>query len=62
LKLLWGFAIVPTTYAVYIVVDKENGILRFVKEFDTKGHAVKWIAKSGEKGITYCIQTHSQGK
>ena len=58
MKLLWGFTIVPTKYAVYIVVDKENGVLKFVKEFNTKGHAVNWIGKSGEKDITYCVQTH----
>jgi hypothetical protein len=58
MKLLWGFYTVPTIYAIYIVVDKENGVLKFVKEFKTKGHAVNWIAKSGEKEITYCVQTH----
>jgi len=58
MKLLWGFSIVPTNYAIYIVVDKENGVLKFVKEFKTKGHAANWIAKSGQKDITYCMQTH----
>lgn len=58
MKLLWGFDIVPTYYAIYIVVDKENGVLKFVKEFNTKGHAVNWIAKFGDKDVTYCVQTH----
>lgn len=57
MDLLWGFTIAPNSYAIYIVVDKEAGVLKFVKEFNTKGRAVSWIATSGEKGITYCIQT-----
>ena len=60
MKLLWGFAIVPTIYEVYIVVDKESGALKFVKEFNTRGHAVNWISKSGDKDITYCVQEHLQ--
>ena len=58
MKLLWGLFNVPTHYAIYIVVDKENSVLKFVKEFDTKGHAVKWVATSGDKDLTYCLQTH----
>lgn len=58
MKLLWGFSIVPTNYAIYIVVDKESGVLKFVKEFKTKGHAMNWIAKLGQKDLTYCVQTH----
>lgn len=58
MKLIWGFITVSTYYAVYIVLDKEHGVLKFVSEFNTHGHAVKWISNSGEKNVTYCIQTH----
>ncbi len=60
MKLLWGFEIVPTYYAVYIVIDKQNGVLRFVKEFKTRGRAVSWINNYGDKGSLYCVQTHMQ--
>ena len=50
------FTIVPTYYVVYLVVDPETASLRRVKECNTKGEAVKWINKSGEKGINYCIK------
>lgn len=62
MNLLWGFIIVPASYAVYIVTNKETGILKFVKEFKTKGHAFNWIAKSGEQGVTYCVQMHLRRK
>lgn len=62
MKLLWGIATVPTKYAVYTVVDKQNGVLRFVKEFKTRGHAVSWINNYGDKGTLYCIQMHLQRK
>lgn len=56
------FIHVPTYYAVYIVVDKETGILRFVRACKTKGEAVEWIYKSGDKEIIYCIQEHLKRK
>ena len=62
MKLLWGFSIVPTNYAVYSVMNKQNGVLRFVKEFKTKGQAVSWINNYGDKGTLYCIQMHLQRK
>lgn len=62
MNLLWGFIIVPANYAVYIVTNKEAGILKFVKEYKTKGHALNWIAKSGEKGATYGVQMHLRRK
>lgn len=62
MKPIWGFYTVPTTFAVYVVENKENGVLKLVKEFNTKGHAIQWISKSGEKDVTYCIQTHLKKK
>jgi hypothetical protein len=50
------FIIVPTYYVIYMVLDPEIPSFKRVKECKTKGEAVKWIHKSGEKGINYCIK------
>ena len=52
------FIIVPTFYNVYKVSNLDSAALQFVKEFKTKGEAVKWIHNSGEKGINYCIKEY----
>jgi len=62
MNLLLGFITVPANYAVYIITNKETGTLKFVKEYKTKGHALNWIAKSGEQGVTYCVQMHLRRK
>jgi hypothetical protein len=50
------FIIVPTYYVIYIVIDPEIASLKRIKECKTKGEAVKWIHKSGEKGANYIIK------
>jgi hypothetical protein len=50
------FTVVPTYYVIYVVVDSEVASLSRIKECKTKGEAVKWIHKSGEKGTNYCIK------
>ncbi len=50
------FFIVPTHFIVYKIADLTNPSREFVREFKTKGGALKWIYKSGEKGINYFVQ------
>ena len=51
-----AFIAVPTFYVVYKVINEETCTLIHVIEFKTKGAAVEWIYKSGEKGVNYCIK------
>jgi len=50
------FIVVPTSYIVYKVINEEIYTLIRVIECKTKGAAVEWIHKSGEKGVNYCIK------
>jgi len=50
--------VVPTYYVVYKVLDERNGELAFVKEYKTKGDALKWINKDGERGINYLVREY----
>jgi hypothetical protein len=56
------FIPVPTDFVVYIVLDKEAGTLKLVKECKTKGEVVEWIYESGDKDIIYCIKEHLRKK
>ena len=59
MSLIKSFAVgVPTYFVVYMVENMETGSLQFVKEFKTKGAAVTWIDKSGEKGVNYVINAY----
>lgn len=52
------FTTVPTYYVIYKVDNIETASLKFVKNCKTKGEAVKWIHKSGEKDVNYCIKEY----
>ena len=62
MNFILGFHTVHTSFALYMVVDKEGGVLKYVKEFNTKGHALQWVSKSGEKGSDYRVQQHFRKK
>ena len=51
-----AFIVVPTSYIVYKVTNEETCTLTRIIECKTKGAAVEWIHKSGEKGVNYCIK------
>ena len=51
-----AFIVIPTFYVVYKVIDEETYNLMRVIECKTKGAAVDWISKSGEKDVKYCIK------
>ena len=57
-----AFIHLPTTFAIYVVLDKESGVVKLVKECKTRGEALEWIYKSGEPAFTYCIQEHFKKK
>ena len=50
--------VVPTYFVVYKVADRENPFPEFVKEFKSKGKAIEWIYKEGEKGAYYSIEEY----
>jgi hypothetical protein len=53
-----AFIIVPTYYLVYKVADRENRSREFVQEFKSKGKAIEWIYKEGEKEVYYIIEEY----
>jgi len=48
--------LIPTFYVVFKVINEDTCALTRVFESKTKGAAVKWIYKSGEQGVNYCIK------
>ena len=57
-----GFIFVPTYYAVYKVATRESLSREFIKEFTSKGKALEWISKEGEKGVSYTIEVYYKRK
>jgi hypothetical protein len=50
------FIVVPTFYVVYKVIDEQSYSLKHVIDCKTKGAAVKWIHKYGEREVNYTIK------
>ena len=53
-----AFIVVPTYFVIYKVAERENPTSEFVKEFKSKGKAIEWIYKEGEKGVYYTIEEY----
>ena len=50
-----AFIRVSTSYTIYKIEDAKTFACSLIKECKTKGEAVEWIHKEGDKGAFYHI-------